>query len=221
MKNGSQSVHVIYFVVIGISLLLLFPNRYECMRFELRSGHTKCISEDIKSNAMTVGKYYVVNPNELQPLPDLFKITVRLTTSLGNNYHYADNMETGHFAFTAVESGDYTACFWLPDHHNSTITVIVDFDWRTGVHAKDWGNVAKKGNIEVMEMELKKMYEQVISIQEEMFYLRGREDEMQELNKSTNSEMAALGFLSLIICLSVAGMQLWHLKTFFEKKKII
>jgi len=48
-----------------------------------------------------------------------------------------------------------------------------------------------------------------------------REDEMQELNRTTNSRMGWLSFLSLFVCLSVAGLQLWHLKTFFEKKKLI
>ncbi|KAK4598612.1 hypothetical protein RGQ29_015889 [Quercus rubra] len=72
-----------------------------------------------------------------------------------------------------------------------------------------------------MELELKKMYDTVISIQEEMFYLREREEEMQVLNKTTNNRMAWLSFLSLIVCLSVAGLQVWHLKTFFTKKKLI
>lgn len=48
------------------------------MRFDLTSGKTKCISEDIKSNAMTVGKYSVVNPNEGNPLPDNHKLTVKV-----------------------------------------------------------------------------------------------------------------------------------------------
>lgn len=48
-----------------------------------------------------------------------------------------------------------------------------------------------------------------------------REEEMQELNRATNSNMALLSFFSLVVCLSVAGLQLWHLKTFFEKKKLI
>lgn len=66
----------------------------------------------------------------------------------GNNYHYADHVDSGTFAFTAAETGDYTACFWAPEHKPST-TVTIDFDWRTGVAAKDWSKVAKKGQIEV------------------------------------------------------------------------
>lgn len=49
------------------------------MRYELLSGHTKCISEEIHANAMSVGKYSIVNPNdEDHPLPDSHKITVRV-----------------------------------------------------------------------------------------------------------------------------------------------
>ncbi|XP_031262441.1 transmembrane emp24 domain-containing protein p24delta9-like [Pistacia vera] len=202
-------------VIVGI----LFSTS-QSLRFDIQSGHTRCIAEDIKSNSMTVGKYHIVNPNEGHPLPDSHKLTVRVTSSYGNSYHYGDHVDSGNFAFTAAEDGDYMACFWAVDH-NPQITLTVDFDWRTGVHAKDWSNVAKKGTVDVMELELKKLFDTVDSIHQEMFYLRERESEMQQLNEATNSRMAWLSGLSLLICITVAGLQLWHLKTFFEKKKLI
>ncbi|GMH15289.1 hypothetical protein Nepgr_017130 [Nepenthes gracilis] len=203
--------------VVVLGFLLDFS---QSVRFDLNSGRTKCIAEDIKANSMTVGKYHVTNPHEGTPLPDSHKLTVRVTSSHGNSYHHSEHVESGQFAFTASESGDYLACFWLPDH-NPSETVSVDFDWKTGVAAKDWGNVAKKGQIDAMELELKQLLDSVNSIHEEMFYLRDREEEMQELNRATNSRMFWLSFLSLGVCLSVAGLQFWHLKTFFEKKKLI
>ncbi|XP_065860493.1 transmembrane emp24 domain-containing protein p24delta9-like [Euphorbia lathyris] len=203
-----------------IAILGLLSPTSESIQFELQSGHTKCIAEDIKKNSMTVGKYTIVNHNEGQPLPDSLKLTTRVTSSTGNSYHYADNVELGQFAFAAPEEGDYMTCFWAPDH-KPPVTLTVDFEWRTGVAAKDWTNIAKKGTIDMMELELKKLHDTVISIQEEIFYLREREEEMQEMNKSTNSKMGWFSFLSLVVCLSVAGMQVWHLKTFFEKKKLI
>ncbi|XP_012448243.1 transmembrane emp24 domain-containing protein p24delta9 [Gossypium raimondii] len=202
-------------VVVGI-----LSSASQALRFELQSGHTKCISEDIKSNSMTVGKYHVVNPNEAHPLPDSLKFAVRVTSPQGNSLHTAEKVETGQFAFTAAEDGDYMACFWAEDH-SPQIIMTVDFDWRSGVQAKDWSNVAKKGQVDVMELELKKLYDTVTSIHEEMFYLREREEEMQALNQATTSKMFWLSFLSLFLCLSVAGIQFWHLKTFFEKKKLI
>ncbi|KAL3501453.1 hypothetical protein ACH5RR_035902 [Cinchona calisaya] len=205
---------------ILVLIIAFFLTRVHSIRFDLQSGHTKCIAEDIKSNAMTVGKYHIVNPSEGHPLPDSHRVTVRVTSSYGNNYHYADHVPSGQFAFQTAEAGDYMACFFAADHQPA-VTVTVDFDWKSGVAAKDWSNVAKKGSVELMELELKKMFDTVQSIHDEMFYLREREEEMQELNRSTHSNMAWFSFLSLIIALSVSGLQLWHLKTFFEKKKLI
>lgn len=50
----------------------------QSLHFELRSGRTKCISEDIKSNSMTVGKYTVVKPDEAHPSPPSHKISIRV-----------------------------------------------------------------------------------------------------------------------------------------------
>ncbi|KAK9272281.1 hypothetical protein L1049_002652 [Liquidambar formosana] len=205
---------------IVILILCIVSTIVNSMHFDLQSGTTKCISEDIKTNAMTVGKYSVVNPNEGYPLPDSHRITVRLSSPHGNTYHNGDHVESGNFAFTAAEAGDYTACFWASDHKPAS-TLTIDFEWKTGVAAKDWSKVAKKGQIDSMEIELKKLYETVQSIHDEMFYLREREEEMQQLNRATNSKMATFSFLSLVVCLSVAGLQLWHLKTFFERKKLL
>lgn len=54
-----------------------------------------------------------------------------------------------------------------------------------------------------------------------LFSVFGREQEMQKLNRSTNSKMITFGYLSLLICMSVAGLQFWHLKTYFERKKLL
>ncbi|XP_044492606.1 transmembrane emp24 domain-containing protein p24delta9-like [Mangifera indica] len=211
------------FITVTLTLIVIagvLSSTSQSLRFDIQSGHSRCIAEDIKSNSMTVGKYHIVNPNEGQPLPESHKLSVRVTSSYGNSYHYGDHVDSGQFAFTASENGDYMACFWAVDH-KPQITLTVDFDWRTGVQAKDWSNVAKKGTVDFMELELKKLFDTVDSIHQEMFYLRERESEMQQLNEATNSRMAWLSGLSLFICITVAGLQLWHLKTFFEKKKLI
>lgn len=73
---------------------------------------------------------------------------VKVTSHYGNNYHYSELVESGQFAFVAAEAGDYMACFWAPDH-KPQITLTIEFDWKTGVAAKDWSNVAKKGSVDV------------------------------------------------------------------------
>ncbi|XP_042022318.1 transmembrane emp24 domain-containing protein p24delta9-like [Salvia splendens] len=207
-------------IIVVLSAILLILRSVESIRFDLETGHTKCIAEDIKLNSMTVGKYQVVNYNEGLPLPDSHKITIRVTSSYGNNYHYAENVAWGHFAFQAADAGDYMACFFAADTKPSSF-MTVDFEWKSGVAAKDWSNIAKKGSVTAMELELQRMYDTVQAIHDEIYYLREREKEMQQLNISTNSKMAWLSFLSLLVSLSVTGLQLRHLKSFFQKKKLI
>lgn len=71
-----------------------------------------------------------------------------MTSALGSNYHYAENVNWGHFAFQAIESGDYMTCFFAADIRPAN-AMTVDFDWKSGVAAKDWSNVAKKGSVAV------------------------------------------------------------------------
>lgn len=64
--------------IILASIILLW-NGTECLRFDLESGYTKCITEDIRSNSMTVGKYQIVKPDDAMPSPDdTHNITVRV-----------------------------------------------------------------------------------------------------------------------------------------------
>ncbi|CAL5414265.1 unnamed protein product [Camellia sinensis] len=86
---------------------------------------------------MSVAKYTIVNPNDPHPFPESHKITVRVTS-----------VESGQFSFQAAEAGDYMTCFWALDHKPQS-TITIDFDWKTGVAAKDWTNVAKKGTIDL------------------------------------------------------------------------
>lgn len=48
-----------------------------------------------------------------------------------------------------------------------------------------------------------------------------REEEMQLLNISTKSKMTIFSFFSIILVMFVAAIQIWHLKRYFERKKIL
>ncbi|KAJ3673385.1 hypothetical protein LUZ60_006759 [Juncus effusus] len=217
MAIPSSSPLLLLFSILCV--FSLFPSTF-CLRFDLQSGQIKCISEEIKINAMTVGKYSVINPSESLPLPESHRVSLKVTSPYGNSMHSAETVESGSFAFVTTEAGDYLACFWTPEH-KPALAVSFEFEWKSGVAAKDWSKVAKKDQVETMEIELKKLDDIIKSIHDEMFYLRAREEEMQEMNRTTNSRMGLFSFLSLVLCVSVAGLQVWHLKSFFERKKLL
>eukprot|EP00897_Mesotaenium_endlicherianum_P007412 jgi/Mesen1/669/ME000109S10882 len=198
------------------ALLLLSVILPSCsaVRFEV-NAYSKCIGEEIQEGVLVVGDYSIVGEGTAS------KIAVKVTSPYGHQLHWQESTDKGHFGFKTKESGQYMCCFWIPHANPQGPSLSVDLDWKTGVAAQDWASIAKKDKLEGMSLELRKMEDAVGNIREEMMYLRNREVEMRNLNEVTNSQVAWLSVLSLFVCLGLAALQLWHLKTFFERKKLL
>ncbi|RZR76030.1 hypothetical protein BHM03_00000634 [Ensete ventricosum] len=143
----------------------------------------------------------------------------------GENLRRVDGVESGEFAFVAAETGKYTACFWSP-HFQLEAAVTVDFEWKTGIAAKDWTSVAKKGKIDVSyplfpHTNALTSYYNLGKSTDPFSFCGSREEEARRLNETTASRMGSLSILSFIVCMGVAGLQLLHLKTFFQREKIL
>jgi p24 family protein delta-1 len=66
----------------------------------------------------------------------------------------------------------------------------IHLDWKTGVAATNWDEIAKKENLDLMATELRKLEQTVKDIHDEMLYLRRREEEMRNLNGAATSTKA-------------------------------
>jgi hypothetical protein len=55
-------------------------------------------------------------------------------------------------------------------------------DWRTGVAATDWDNIAKKEHLDALSVEMRKLEGSIREIYAEMLQLQQREQEMRDLN---------------------------------------
>ena len=97
----------------------------------------------------------------------------------------------------------------------------VRLDWKTGVAATDWDNIAKRDKVDAMAMSLRELEAEIKEIHEGMLFFRKREEEMRDLNESTNSRVAWLSVLSLGICVGMSIWQLVYLKKFFMRKKLL
>nr|GMD81806.1 transmembrane emp24 domain-containing protein p24delta3-like [Ipomoea batatas] len=117
--------------------------------------------------------------------------SVKVTSPYGNNLHHQENVTHGQFAFTTTESGNYLACFWMD------------------------------GNLPGVNIELMKLEGLVQAIHENLNYLKEREAEMREVSERTNARVAWFSIMSIGICIVVSLVQIWRLKTFFQKKKLI
>ncbi|XP_027332691.1 transmembrane emp24 domain-containing protein p24delta4-like [Abrus precatorius] len=205
----------------GMTLLLLlftlshvFPQA-TAVWLTIPTSGTKCVSEEIQSNVVVLADYYAVTDEG----PQLHTISLKVTSPYGNNLHHNENVTQGQFAFTTAESGTYVACFWMDGKHQEEATLSLE--WKTGVYAKDWESVAKKEKIEGVELELRKLEGAVEAIHGYLIYLKDKEARMREVSERTNGRVAWFGIMSLGVCILVSALQLWHLKRFFQKKKLI
>ncbi|KAJ9158599.1 hypothetical protein P3X46_024164 [Hevea brasiliensis] len=183
----------------------------------LPASGTKCVSEELHTNVVVLADYVVVSEDNSR-LP---AISIKVTSPYGNNLHQKENVTHGQFAFTTQEAGNYLACFWVGADNQGGGDVSVNLDWKTGIAAKDWESVARKEKIEGVELELRKLEGAVEAIHENLLYLKSREAELRTVSETTNTRVAWFSIMSLGLCIVVSVLQLWYLKSFFRKKKLI
>ena len=111
-------------------------------------------------------------------------------------------------------------CFTAKDLATAKATKV-RLDWKTGVAATDWDAIAKKDNLNTIAAELKRMEELTKEIHEEMLTMKQREMEMRDMNESTNARVAWFSVSSLLICVGLSAWQLFYLRSFFERKKLL
>lgn len=186
----------------------------EAIWLNLPSQGTKCVSEEIHNNVVVVADYVVID-EQGHAIPT---VSAKVTSPYGNTLYHQENVTHGQFAFTTSEIGNYLACFWVDGNHESA---TLNLDWKVGIAAKDWESVAKKDHIEGVELELRKLEDIVQSVHENLLYMKNREAEMREVSEKTNARVAWFSMMSLLVCVVAAVFQVWHLKRYFQKKKLI
>ncbi|CAK8537460.1 unnamed protein product [Lathyrus sativus] len=211
-RDGSEIT-----LLVLLLCLTTLSLKIEAVWMTIPSSGTKCVSEDIQTHVVVLADYYVVT----EEVPQLQTISAKVTSPYGNNLHHNENVTQGQFAFTTTESGNYVACFWMGGNQQEGATATVNLDWKTGIAAKDWDSVAKKEKIEGVGLELLKLEGIVDAIHQYLTYLKDKEAKLREVSEKTNARVAWFSIMSLGLCISVSALQLWYLKSYFTKKKLI
>ncbi|KAK3006846.1 hypothetical protein RJ639_016579 [Escallonia herrerae] len=205
-------------VVLPLLMLLCLLQKGHAIWLSLPASGTKCVSEEIHNNVVVLADYVVISEDHTHATPT---VSTKVTSPYGNTIHQKENVTHGQFAFTTHEAGNYLACFWVDGHNPGGGDISINIDWKTGIAAKDWESVARKEKIEGVELELRKLEGAVEAIHENLLYLKSREAEMRTVSETTNSRVAWFSIMSLGVCIAASLAQLWHLKRYFQKKKLI
>ncbi|KAF9169231.1 vesicle coat component [Mortierella sp. AD011] len=127
--------------------------------------------------------------------------------------------------FLTKQAGDVVACFtnvlsngYRPDP-KYTRTVDIDFD--IGSETIDYELLAKQEKLKPMEVELRKLEDMIKDILENMEHLQAREERMRNTNESTNERVKYFSTLTMFVLVSLGLWQIFYLKQFFRKKRLI
>ncbi|CAI5991974.1 unnamed protein product [Closterium sp. NIES-64] len=188
------------------------------VRFEI-STDPKCFDEEVREGVLVAGSYTAVNDGHGEP----FKVNAQVTDPSGQQLHWQHDVAEGHFGFTADETGEFSVCFWLPHegHHDAKRTHKIDITWTTGKSQKSVSHGAKKERLDHFDLELQNLEDSIDKVTQEMSFFHERELTMRMKAEETHAYVAWLSVGSLLVCGTIAALQFWHLKRFFERKKLL
>jgi hypothetical protein len=120
--------------ILAVILYVVSATAVKALVFDVPSGSSKCLTEELHRRAVSHASYRVVA--ESTSAADRM-ILVRVTGPRGEELYMAEGGERGEFRFEAAEDGEHTACFWSPRYERGAV-VSVDVHWATtsvGAHA--------------------------------------------------------------------------------------
>ncbi|KAL1561241.1 transmembrane emp24 domain-containing protein p24delta4-like [Salvia divinorum] len=185
------------------------------------SSGWKCVYEELQTNAVVLGDYYSFYGDGDHNYTIHPTLTVKVSSPHGSTLYEKKKSGYGQFAFTANEPGTYASCFTVDNDDHTGNTVSVGLEWKIGVATKDWDSVAKKEKIEGLDLEMKKLQDYVQAIKDNMIRLMSKDLGIRYASVQTNARVAHYSQASLGLCIVVSALQLWYLRRYFRKKKLI
>lgn len=203
--------------LLALALCALSLSAARAVQFDIRRRTDKCLSDEVAQGSMVVVHYNVIGSARGKTGVSLaIKDPANRLLKQDQDIDTADD-DIHKFSFLADAGGSYSVCF--VNSNDAPVRVLLDF--KHGVEAKDYTEVAKREHLMPVEKELRKMEDTVDEIHREMLYMREREAAMRNTNESTNSRVLWFSFLSIVVLLGMGVWQVLYLKKFFKSKKLI
>lgn len=101
------------------------------------------------------------------------------------------------------------------------MTRHVELDIDIGADAKDWSADQAAGKLRPIDIELRRIEENINEIVSEMEYLRLREQKLRDTNESTNERVKWFAFGTIGMLVGLGAWQLVYLRAYFRSKHLI
>jgi hypothetical protein len=187
------------------------------VQFDIKRRTEKCLSDEVAQGSLVVVHYDI-----LGNVHGRTGVSLLIKDPQGKYLKEDPDIDLStqdihKFSFSAEAAGTYTMCFF----NSNEFVMRVSLDFKHGVEAKDYSEIAKREHLMPVEKELRKMEDTVDEIHREMLYMREREAAMRNTNESTNSRVLWFSSFSIFVLLAMGLWQIVYLKKFFKSKKLI
>ncbi|KAG7095446.1 hypothetical protein E1B28_006192 [Marasmius oreades] len=212
----------LFFLII----LGLLVGQSSAIKFLLQSSRypaPKCIWNPVHNNALVIVTANV-GPGDNQQVD----IEIVDSTEQKNVYLSKRNVsgET-RLAVTSHAEGEIGVCFkntvksGVTHEQSIKLKRIIDLDVDIGAEAVDYNAIANQESLSGLETEMRKLEGLVKEIQDEMQYLKKREERFTGTNVSTNDRVQNFAWFTIISLTALGIWQIMHLRSFFKRKYLI
>jgi p24 family protein delta-1 len=211
-------------LLLPVGLLLSVAVGTE-IQFPIAAGGTRCFGEELSAHDLLVVKAKSVDPDPALPFTLLIKTSVSEaagasagSASVGSVVFKEENKPNVMHAFTSVHAGPHWVCITNPAGYKE---LNLELSMRSGVHAKDYNQIAKKDHLEPAQVAMRRITDLLREYRSNLFYQRRREERMRETTDSTATRALTFCIINILMVVLMGLAQALFFRRFFRAKKII
>lgn len=125
--------------------------------------------------------------------------------------------ETVVASLTAGKTGSHHMCITNKEKKD----IVVDFEFLSGVNAKDYSSVAKQSTLKPLELNLQKLEDTISYIIEEMSNIVNYQEKSLAVNDELGSKIILFSCITMITMVIVGIIETVYIQKYLTNKKII
>eukprot|EP01094_Clydonella_sp_ATCC50884_P003203 TRINITY_DN1245_c0_g4_i1.p1 TRINITY_DN1245_c0_g4~~TRINITY_DN1245_c0_g4_i1.p1 ORF type:complete len:214 (-),score=94.72 TRINITY_DN1245_c0_g4_i1:145-786(-) len=206
--------------VLGVLSVLCAVGCVHAIQYELDPGVERCIGETIDLNTIFVGGFRISPSYSTQ-------VYVKVLDPTGNLLWMEEDAVEGSFALNTEMFGEYQVCMLSMGKKGVMSSAAIDekrhvvLELHVGADATDYEKVAAEEDLGPLEVEMRKLEDAMQFLNKEMTYMRAREAAMRDTNESTNTRVLLFSVLSMVTLVVLGLWQVYYLRSYFKKNKVI
>ena len=216
------------FVILGWLAVHAASKATNMMKMEVLPDEERCVGQQLDEEDAALFSYSAANPHDstrkTKPLlyvsikdPDEEVLLSRDLVTLGAR-------AKDHKIDTIKVRGVHNLCFTV-ESSDKPVTVSFLIDFRGQEHAAELltstASRVEKGDISMLEANLKQAEETLESISDEIEFAKKQEKALKEAGTLANTRIEIFSYFSMAVLLLTSAYQLFYLRSFFRSKKLL